>query len=232
MNNLIIGFALLAICAAVESAIITIEFPDENVSTRRLDETLQLYANHSSIRIRTPQSSRLVQHSGPVKILNHGESSLRSSQGAQNRDELLVKGSKKLENWLHSSNLDHSTTIHLFNVTNTERLYGDSVQLVGPFKFRQERTYTVDHFTDDEQFVVVKQSKKYQLIDNTNRLLERPITILNAPLIVSASRCFISVSLIESQNLNRLSPPRARPCTSRFCVSTRMENLLEHLRRI
>lgn len=184
---LIFNVVLLAcFCAATESGIITIEFPDEDYVPKLLNGTLELLTNHTFFNIKTPQSSSLLQNFGPVHIVNGGKARVEETSGDQSsRDQLLVKGSKRLQDWLSSSNLEHTTTIHLFNVTNTKQLYGQSVQLVGPFKFRQDRTYTVEKFTDDERYVVVKQSKKYHLTDKSSHELEKPITILNAPLIVS-----------------------------------------------
>lgn len=63
-----------------------------------------------------------------------------SAAKSRDMDKTLAKNSKRLHDWVNSTNVSHFTSFFLFNVTgNTEPDTEKPVILaeVGPFKFRQ-----------------------------------------------------------------------------------------------
>ena len=122
-------------------------------------------------------------------------------------DKTLAKDSKRLHDWVNSTNVSHTTSVYLFDVRDeiTEPGYeftghwddvNDAedpkpitVAQVGPFKFRQEREievigYDRDSFSEDHDLLVVSIRKFYHYIDE-GADLDQKISVLNTPLQVS-----------------------------------------------
>lgn len=182
---------LVAFCATVESGIVTINFPDDDFDLRLLNGTLQLSTKNNQVIIKTPTSNSSVHDFSSVAIRNFGNN-YPSPLGENNRrtkvannDQLLLKGSKKLDEWLNASHIFSAADFSLFNVTDTQHLIGDSIKEVGPFQFFEKRYYEVQGWSDDEKYVEVKQRKSYSFIGNVTQPLEERITVLNVPLMVN-----------------------------------------------
>ena len=116
--------------------------------------------------------------------------SMDSTEAARpkNLDKTLAKNSKRLHDWVHSTNVSHSTSFFLFNVTkhaNSEEPV--TLDEVGPFKFRQEREITVIGYEDpvdsptDQDLLVFSMRKFYHYVDE-GADLDQKITVLNTPL--------------------------------------------------
>ena len=138
------------------------------------------------------------------------------SDAARSRDmnKTLAKNSKRLYDWVNSTNVTHTTTIYLFdvrdNITDPNHQFPEfddynpqdpdpvTVAQVGPFKFRQERQIKVVGFEDfvesptDQDLLVVSIRKFYHYVDEGANL-DQNITVLNTPLQLSSQshRIFI-----------------------------------------
>lgn len=188
-KNFALKIVLLAFCATVESGIVTINFPDDNFNLRSLNGALQLSTKNNQVQVKTPNSKSAVYDFSSIAIRNSGNNdpspSDENNGRVANNDQLLLKGSKLLDEWLNSTSLFSAADFYLFKVTNTKNVFGNSVQEVGPFRFLQKRHYEVEKWSNDEKYVEVRQTKSYSFIGNNTRQLEEQITVLNVPLLVS-----------------------------------------------
>ena len=131
----------------------------------------------------------------------------------KNLDRTLFKNTKRLKEWVNSTNVSHSANFYLFNVTKVgnlnapedEDVEGPTLSEVGPFQFREDRQITVigyENPTDGEEIpidpgngnydmgypdrVIVSIRKFYHYIGEEADL-DKKITVLNTPLQVSLS---------------------------------------------
>ena len=108
------------------------------------------------------------------------------------KDNLLLPGSKRVENFVNSTDLNAFTYFYLFSVLNAEELvasgFGVKPKLkeIGPFRFR---TATVVDVNWDTQFQRPSEVKmfiqKKCFYDGNPTFLDEKITTLNVPLAVS-----------------------------------------------
>lgn len=133
----------------------------------------------------------------------------------KNLDRTLFKNTKRLKEWVDSTNVSHSANFYLFNVTKVgnitageEEVEAPTLAEVGPFKFREDREITVVGYEDPqytketpidptngnydmghEDHLIVSIRKFYHYIGE-DADLDQKITVLNTPLQVSSSEFF------------------------------------------
>ena len=102
-------------------------------------------------------------------------------------NKTLAAHSKRLNEWVNSVNVSHSTAFYLFNVTpNATDPAGIPLTFaqVGPFRFKQEREINTIGYVDHQRNLVFSMRKYYHYIDEGADLNQK-ITLLNIPLMVS-----------------------------------------------
>lgn len=126
-------------------------------------------------------------------------------------DRTLFKNTKRLQEWVDSTNVSHSANFYLFNVVKVGNLDADeeedveapTLAEVGPFRFREDRQITVigyenpgnggytpidpdnGNYDDGNPDRLVISIRKFFHYVGDEAELDQKITVLNTPLQVS-----------------------------------------------